>query len=167
MPEICERPHIISRESRNATAGTSPRFPSQATCCAAGCDQVIPKAATPFKRTEPIRRVYPRAGRLSPSPQAQSITGHLITESESWHRIHRTARVRPLEILISNSVARTEIIRGLADSLSYTAILCHFLGPRRPPMARRIRIPGTTVPLIGVNPVSRPPKSRDTRKSLR
>ena len=52
-----------------------------------------------------------------------------------------------MEIPISNSVAPTEIIRGLADSLSYTAIFCQLFGSTKAAdsLARRIRMPGTIV----------------------
>ena len=52
-----------------------------------------------------------------------------------------------MEIPISNSVAPTEIIRGLADSLSYTAIFCQLFGSTKAAdsLARRIRIRGTIV----------------------
>ena len=76
-----------------------------------------------------------------------------------------------MEIPISNSFAPTEIVRGLADSLSYTAILCQLFGSTKAAdsLARRIRIRGTLMPLTWVNqaPCRDPLKSRDTRKSLR
>ena len=58
-----------------------------------------------------------------------------------------------MEVLISNSVAPTEIIRCLADSLSYTAIYCQLFGSTTAAdcLARRIRIRGTIVPLTRVN----------------
>ena len=70
--------------------------------------------------------------------------------------------MRSMEVPISNSFAPTEIIRCLADSLSYTAIFCQLFGSTTAvdSLAPRIRIPGTIVPLTRVNqaPCRDPPK---------